>query len=232
MYNIDYKNIKANYGFFAIFLAMGLLFFFVFGYFSWGGALKKIGKNGIAECTKIDIETIDGDESTTYKPTFYYKVDGITYAYTMPYATNVNVGGMQKNKYIYYDLDNPSKCVSAYETEITGSSIFVLLFTSVFPLIGILGISYTYKNVKKIKKLAENGTLIKGLPYRLINSNTSVNGRALPAILVEYTLPTGETREFLGHPRYDYKLKDEDGLVDLLIDLDNPSNYYVDFDIN
>ena len=231
MYNIDYKNIKAGYGFFAIFLAMGLLFFFVFGYFSWGGAIKKIGKDGIAECTKVDIETIDGDESTTYKPTFHYKVDGITYAYTMPYSTNVNVGGMQKNKYIYYDLDNPSKCVSAYETEITGSGIFILLFTSVFPLIGILGISNVYKSVKKTKKLAETGTLIKGLPYRMVNSNTSVNGRALPAILVEYTLPTGETREFLGHPRYDYKLKDGDGLVDLLVDLDNPSNYYIDFDI-
>ena len=232
MYNIDYKNLKAGYSFFAIFLAMGMLFVIVFGYFSWGGAIKKIGKDGIAECIKVDIKTIDGEEDTTYKPTFYYKVDGTTYAYTLPYSTNVNLSGMKKNKYIYYDLKNPSNCVSAYEAEINSTGILILVFTSIFPLIGIIGISSTYKNVKKVKKLAKTGTLIKGLPYKLIDSNTSINEETLPAILVEYTLPSGETREFYGAPRYDFKTRDEDGLVDLLIDLDDPSNYYVDFDIN
>ena len=61
MYNINYKNIKANYGFFAIFLAMGMLFFIIFGYFTFGGVIKKIGKEGITECTNVEIETIYGD---------------------------------------------------------------------------------------------------------------------------------------------------------------------------
>lgn len=232
MYNINYKNIKANYGFFAIFLAMGMLFFIIFGYFTFGGVIKKIGKEGITECTNVEIETIYGDESTTYKPTYYYTVDGNDYAYTLPYSTNSNVSSMEKNKYIYYDLKNPAKCVSAYEAEIYGSSIFIMLFVSIFPLIGSLGMFSTYKKVRKVKKLNQTGTLIKGLPYMIVESGTVINGQPLPAILVEYTLPTGETREFLGEARYDLKTRDADGLVDLLIDLDDPSNYYIDFDIN
>lgn len=232
MYNIDYKNIKAGYGFFAIFFTIGMILFLIFGYFTVGGVLKKIGKEGIAECTNVEIETIEGDESTTYKPTFYYTVDGNDYVYTLPYSTNVNVSGMNKNKYMYYDLDNPAKCVSAYETEISGSKIFILLFAAFFPLVGIFGIFSTYKKVRRVKKLNQTGTLIKNLPYRLVESNTSINGQPLPAILVEYTLPSGETREFLGEARYDFKISDEDGFVDLLIDLDDPSNYHIDFDIS
>lgn len=232
MYNIDYKNIKANYGFFLIFLVMGLTFFIIFGYFAIGGVFKKIGKEGMAECINIEIETIRGDESTTYKPTFYYKVDGKSYAYTLPYSTNMNLKGMRNNQYIYYDLDNPAKCVSAYETEITGTNIFIIIFVSIFPLIGVFGMVSTYKRVRNAKQLAKTGTLIKNLPYRLVRSGTKINGSSLPAILVEYTLPNGETKDFVSEARYDFKTRDEDGFVDLLIDLENPKNYYIDFNID
>ena len=233
MYNVDYKNVKAGYGFFGIFLGVGLILFVAFGYFCVGGYIRKLGKYGTAECTKVDIEYIydDEDDSTTYKPTFYYDVDGQDYAYTLPYSTNVNLQGMQKNKYIYYDINDPSDCVSAYELDIGAPQIFIMLFTSIFPTIGICGMLGVYKRIKKMKYLAENGTLVKGLPYRMVESGTVVNGEVLPAILVEYTLPSGVTVELLGEARYDFRTRDEDGLVDLLIDLDDPSNYYINFDI-
>lgn len=233
MYNIDYKNVKANYGMFGIFLAIGLIFFFVFGYFCVGGAIKKIGKYGTAECINVDIEQIydDEDGSVTYKPTFYYEVDGQEYAYTLPYSTNMNPRGMQSNKYMYYDIEDPSDCVSEYQTEIGASQILIMIFVSIFPLIGILGMIGVYRKVNKMKYLAENGTLVKNLPYRMVESGTIINGEPLPAILVEYTLPSGETVELLGEARYDFKTRDEDGFVDLLIDLDDPTNYYINFDI-
>ena len=233
MYNIDYKNVKANYKFFAIFFAIGMIFVLIFGYFCFGGLIKKLGKYGKADCSQVDIETFydDEDGTTTYKPTFYYEVDGQEYAYTLPYSTNVNPQGMQNNKYMYYDINDPSACVSEYETDIGGVHIFVMLFASIFPTIGICGIVSTYKKVQKLKYLEENGTLIRGLPYRMVESETRINGEVLPAILVEYTLPSGETVELLGDARYDFRTRDTDGLVDLLIDLNNPSNYHIDFDI-
>ena len=89
----------------------------------------------------------------------------------------------------------------------------------------------TEKRVKKLKHLSQYGTLYKNLPYQIVGSNVSVNGRQLPRIEVKFQLPTGEERIYKGSPRMDFKMQDEDGYVDLLLDMENPDNYYIDFNI-
>ena len=59
-----------------------------------------------------------------------------------------------------------------------------------------------------------------------------VNNKRIFKPIVEYTLPSGSVITLEGDARHDKKLSDEDGLVDLLIDENNPSNYFIDFEIN
>lgn len=59
-----------------------------------------------------------------------------------------------------------------------------------------------------------------------------MNNRRIIAIQIDYKLPTGNVIRLKGEPRYDLQSYDEDGLVDLLIDLNDIKNYYIDFNIN
>ena len=96
---------------------------------------------------------------------------------------------------------------------------------------GVFMLVKTNGSLKKAKELANNGKLIKNMPYRLEGSNTYINGRNVQKIVVDYIMPNGTIKTCVGDPRYDLKTGDEDGLVDLLIDPNNPDNYYLDFDI-
>jgi len=74
------------------------------------------------------------------------------------------------------------------------------------------------------------------LPYKLENSNLYHSSKdeipkPLPAIVVDYKLPDGTTKHLIGEPRYDGSSLNREGLVDLLIDPNNLSNYYIGFNI-
>jgi hypothetical protein len=88
------------------------------------------------------------------------------------------------------------------------------------------------KRLKMINELNQKGKLVKKLPYSLENTRAEINGVPVKRVVVNYTLPTGVVVTLYGDPRYDNKLSDSDDMVDLLIDENNPDNYYIDFEIN
>ena len=107
----------------------------------------------------------------------------------------------------------------------------ICLFPLIFVVVGFMQIRNVYKKVKRIKKLAKIGTLIQNLPYTMEPTNLSVNNGRLYAIGLDYTLPSGSVIHLTGDPRFDRREFDQDGYVDLLIDLNDISNYYIDFNI-
>jgi hypothetical protein len=84
--------------------------------------------------------------------------------------------------------------------------------------VSIFQIRKINKKIKALKELNMRGKLIKGLTYRLVDSHISINDVPLKVLVVDYTLPNGNKIELKGDSRFDRKLRDEDGLVDLLID--------------
>ena len=71
----------------------------------------------------------------------------------------------------------------------------------------------------------------KGLPYKLEPTGTIVNGVRIMQIVVDYELSSGSHILLYGDARRDYRFSDCDGLVDVLIDPNDTSNYYIDFEI-
>lgn len=81
-------------------------------------------------------------------------------------------------------------------------------------------------------KLNWCGKLVKNLPYRLVDAGVAINNVQIKKPVVNYTLPDGKKIVLIGDARHDRKSFDADGMVDLIIDENNPDNYFIDFEIN
>ena len=51
-------------------------------------------------------------------------------------------------------------------------------------------------------------------------------------MVVDYTFPSGREISLYSDLRYDGKTYDSDGMVDLLIDENDPTKYFIDLEIN
>ncbi len=113
---------------------------------------------------------------------------------------------------------------------------YTYFYFMVLPILIILyGVICIIKNlikIKEIKKLNKVGKLVKNLPFKMEKTDIVENDRRIFRITLDYTLPSGKTITLKGEPRYDFKFSDKDGLVDLVIDCNNPKNYFIDFEIN
>lgn len=229
MFEIDKKNFKKRKKPAILLLFFGLIFVAV-------GAFLPI--RNMIEKGKLDMETkatgvienghYDDEGSYMYSPIFTYRVRGEEYSCKSSVSSSFKPS---TDTTIYYSSKDPSKCLSSYESK--GDWLF-LIFIGVGAVImgcGVFMLVKTNGSLKKAKELANNGKLIKNMPYRLEGTNTYINGRNVQKIVVDYIMPNGTIKTCVGDPRYDLKTGDEDGLVDLLIDPNNPDNYYLDFDI-
>ena len=156
-------------------------------------------------------------------------VDGISYqCKTSIYIDKIVNKGQDK---VYYDSKNPAKCINEYESSSSIVSWLVLLIPILFVGAGLFNFIKGIMRIKKIKYLAKYGTLFKGLNYELQYTGMVINNKQILAPVVNFTLPNGSTIKLVGDARHDGKMYDQDGLVDLLIDLNDPKNYYIDFEI-
>ena len=178
-------------------------------------------------------EIFDREEGTYHtKYDFFYSVDEKNYICNLvDISYNTFLDG-ELNE-IYYNPRNPNDCmVEHVEVETLFFSFFMSIFAFTFGGIGYYYLFKTYKKIRDIKYLNYNGTLVKKLPYSFEDTNMSVNGYNIRKLIVEYRLPNGTVVKLAGDGRFDHKECDEDGLVDILIDLNDPSKFFIDFEIN
>lgn len=231
MFDIDLKNVKKGRKFFLIFLVVGVVGFIILtsviiyscvSFGKYNGSTMSINANIVPESSS--------DGGILYRKSYDYEVDGKYYTCISSIASSNS--SMPNNKKIYYDLANPMNCeADDLTTTISFMAIFYII-PVIFFIIGLIGIIKNNKNIKKIMKLNDTGKLVKGLKYRLEPSNYSVNGVTIMKPVIDYQLPNGDVVALSGDPRHDRKSGDADGLVDLLIDEENPENYFIDFEIN
>ena len=107
--------------------------------------------------------------------------------------------------------------------------IFVWLFTGFFMYSGIKGAKKVKEKNKMYDYLEVHGKLVKGLKYQMQPTGKRVNDRPIYMIVAKYKLESGSVVELHGDAEFDGKFADEDGLVDALIDPNNPENHYLDF---
>lgn len=231
MYNINTKNVKKGKRFFLIFFVVGVFFFIIMGgiiisnYISLG----KLDSETISKSVEIKSH-VDDEGKTMYSPIYYYRVNGVEYSCGSNVSSNINPG--TQNKTVYYDSKNPSNCMTEYSKSVSNIFLPFMLIPIICIAVAVINFRKINKRVKIIKELNQKGKLIKNLPYRLEDTRMRINGIPIHRPVVNYTLPSGSTVMLYGDARHDGKSFDADGMVDLVIDENNPENYYIDFEIN
>jgi len=231
MFDINIKYVKKGKRFFYVFLMAGIFFLLLIGEVFVSNIIKLNSLDSSVLSSSVEVSSyIDDEGSVMYSPTYHYEVNGQNYICDSN-SSSSNHPGME-NKQVYYDSKDPSNCMTEYSTSSNNMILIFLIIPIVFILIGVINIRKINKRIKIILGLNQNGKLIKKLPYRLENSGMAVNNVPIKIPVVDYTLPSGVTVSLYGDPRHDKKNYDADGLVDLLIDENNPDNYFIDFEIN
>ena len=231
MYDIDTSNVKKGIKFFLMFLLVGIFFL---------GILLAILIMNIINYKSLDSEIVpnhieintykDSDGDTMYSPIYYYNIRGKEYKCSSQGGSSIMPS--TKNRKVYFDSKNPTRCMTDYSRGNNKWILLFLLLPIVFIGTAVYNIIKVNKRIKLINELNTTGKLVKNLPYRLENTGMSVNGIQIQKPVVDYTLPSGTTITLQGDPRHDKKVADKDGMVDLIIDEANPNNYFIDFEIN
>lgn len=229
MYDISFKNIKKYRNFYSIFLIIGLIFLAIILAIFLNFYLKISKLDSKTTATSIEInEHVDEDGDTMYSPRYKYMVDDIEYTCITSITSSINP--TNKSKIIFYDSKNPGNCLPEYSKKNYYFMLLFLILPITFILIGSININKINKKIKMIQELNFKGTLIKNIPYHFENSNITLNGIRIQKPAAYYTLPNGLEVTLYGEPRFDKKVDSD--TIDLLIDLENPNNYFIDYEIN
>ena len=229
MYDINTKVIKKGIKFYLIFFVVGILFLVIMLAVIINTANKKNSLDGEIVSTHMEVSSNYDGDSTTYKPTYYYSVNGDSYTCTASSSSSIYP---KEGAKVYYDTKEPSKCLTEYDTKANTILYIALLIPIACIVVAVLNFSKINKRIKIVNELNQTGKLVKGLPYRLEDTGMKVNNRPIRRPVVDYVLATGSTVTLKGDPRHDNKEFDEDGKVDLVIDENNPEKYFIDFEIN
>lgn len=129
----------------------------------------------------------------------------------------------------------------ALETDQEFGLSFIFISAPITLIFILVGIGFVFggyknkrraeKNIQRITKLARTGTLIKNLPYVLVDSGVYINNESIKCIEVIYKKDNNKTIPLRSEPKYDYHLHKNEGTVDLLIDPQDETNYYIDIEI-
>ena len=113
----------------------------------------------------------------------------------------------------------------------------ILLFAPVELIIGLVLIGVGINNKRKIQKsitkankLAKHGMLVKGIPYKEVDTGTFVGDKHFKCIEVKFKNSAGVEIPLYSETKYDADIKNPE-TVDLLIDPNDYSNYFIDYEI-
>lgn len=231
MFDINLKNVKKGKSFYCIFLIIGIICLLILGGVFISSIIKLNNLDATVLSSKVEIKSyVNSDGEKKYYPIYEYRVKGEYYSCK---STNYTSFIPEKqNKIVYYDSKNPSKCMAEHSMSANYIILAFLIIPLTFITVAVVNIKKINKRIKKIENLNKTGKLIKNLPYRLEDTGMVLNNVPIQRPVIEYTISIGNTITLYGDPRHDKKYYDKDGMVDLLIDENNPENYYIDFEIN
>ena len=181
-----------------------------------------------------------GETTIEIPPVGGYKLDLSNY-YTAIKKTKRNSNIAFVVAFIFFLIDLPFTLISflTISGEITDIVSYVFLITTIgIPLAIVIGsLIYRRKNIKnytndinRISKLSTTGLLVKGLKYQLENDGTKVMDKPIHFyIKVTYENANGSKIPLTSEIKYNRP--EQDDTADLLIDPNDYSNYFIDFEI-
>ncbi len=230
MFDINLKNVKKGKGFYLIFLIVGSIVALICLLIFINTIKTKNSFNSSVEAYEVDDNCdYDDDDDWICHPIYYYRVGNAKYVCKSKTGSSfVN----SNDRTVYYDKRNPAKCMTQFESSTNYFILIGVALGGIFIAVAVVGMLKVSKRIKIIKALNTTGTLIKNVPYSLKETGMVVNNVAIMKPVCDFNLPNGVPVHLEGDGRHDRKYNDADGRVDVLIDMNDLNNYFIDFEIN
>lgn len=237
MYSVKYKNIII--GIIESVVLLCIVSFLFYKSIMYNFILSKKIDTEIMS-SKVEIIT---DSHGLYSKKLYYTVNNTEY------VCEPNIYSSKRpnddNEIVHYNSKKASICETNYrenyDFELNFSFIYVYGFYFVFFIMSIIYMLVKIKEIKKVKKLSMDAVLIKRVPYKKKISSVYTNSPILfifnclfpNKINTNYVFINGQKYKFVKYFNiFRTFTAPKEGFIDVLIDENNPKNYYVDFDIN
>lgn len=238
MYKINYSNFKETYRRRIFLIIFGVALIIGNICFCFSGVIKKALMDSKVIATRVEKFEIQLNKSkTTYVA--YYDVKGKEYVCLVDSEEPLS----NQKLMIYYKNADPNDCISEIEAKVKQENGLTLIGLITI-VIGTVGILVVKKEMKVVKWLANNGTLISNLPYEYISyyrpyrrhrTLLSVWASNYEKLKVNYKTDYGEILTLLSEPKYysynKYLTNVRPEVVDLLIDMNDTSKYFIDYNI-
>lgn len=180
------------------------------------------------EASNIDVNCSiknNGDESCS--PIYYFNVDGVDYTCKSSNSAKSVDGDLNK---VYYMSDSPELCATEFDLEASPLILVGIVISILVFLICLFVVIKSYMVSGRINKLLKKGTLFKGVNYTIEDTNINFSGKHYIRPVVDLPLPNGDVLHLIGDPIPSMKHSSSE-TVDVLVDLHNPSRYYIDYSI-
>ena len=212
-----------------LFLLLGAVFSFIFGHLYYKEVDKKNFYNEVVTAEKRDSNClIDKDGNSSCSPIYYFEVDGTMYTCKSLDSSSSDFSDLMK---VYYHRDDPERCITEFDFKSDNISLILFAISLFVVFVSVLILIKDFFLSRKIKRLIRKGTLFKGLDYDIKNSDVTMSGSSKVVPIIAVPVPNGEPIQIIGNPVYVDKFSKTNKTVDVLIELDHPSNYYVDHEI-
>lgn len=226
MIEVKINNIKSKRKTGIILLIIGLIIAGIFFYIYFNINNKKNSYDRVARAEYIDANCmIDSDGDEMCSPIYHFKINDESYECKS--SSSSNTFNEDKNE-VYYIKNNPKLCLTEFDL---GNSFFFLiaaLIGCLLILAGIINLIIAIFKYRTIKLLIKKGTLFKGVAYTLDTSG-NMNGSHYAIPIVDLAIPNGDTLHLIGDPISNKQFGNTGNTVDVLIDLNHPDKYFIDY---
>lgn len=231
MYNINYKSMRNMLSIQVINILLGLFFLFMVLPDIVSPFINRLVYKGETKADNIIVDIGYNSRNDIYYSAIYeYIVDGVKYKRVAANYKKNDSAFMEKDK-VFYDLENPYKSVVESDLNLGVYSILWIILGVFCFVYGTYKFASDTKEIKRVKELSKKGVVVKNVKYKLKKSNVSVSKTNIPCIVVEYEVSPGQFVTLKSRPRLDLLKGVPKDTIDLLIDPNDLTNYYIDFDI-
>ena len=218
--SIFFKNPIAVIG--TVFFLFGLIFPIVFGSMAdFKSAFSFSDNDPAIKGVVIDKTATSSSENKRriYDYTYRYSIDGKTYTGHSFSTSYENETGDTVN--VLYVAKQPE--LSRIEgMRAAPFGIWILVFTSIFPILGLIFFIVSLRKAKSNIYLVQNGILTHGKVIRKEPTNTKVNNNTVYKVFFQYKSQDGNLQEAFNKSHLTYNLGDEEK-EPLVYDSQNPS---------
>ena len=222
MYNINYKKYHKELIVGFILVIIGILLTSLYMNYVFKGAFRKLFLDSEVKAIQIN----ENKKDDLYSLVYIFEVNNKKYYCEVDNASKIKPD--KKEIMVYYDSNNPNNCVNEYEATPSIYSYVILFFPMFSIALGLFVIVFSLSDIRKLNKLEKNGTLIKNVIYKV--EEVEIKRRKfIKVISVDYKLTDGKVAHLISDiPKKDIEIL---GYIDLLIDVDNINNFYIDFNL-